>query len=557
MVKLRRVIESELYLESKKDLDDLKSYLGDKLFDDYMKIRDRIPSVSDLNKKYPAFNDKEWNDETEKLFIKKYSNLRKDPIIQKSKEYSDTPNISSISDNNKSRSLSLYSKMRDFVLDTYFTYRDFNKLKKQNKEDVRNFISSYISTGDKKKQDKVEGAEKIYDGDEWMIYKITTYPAAQLYGKGTKWCITGRYPGHEEKGEKYFSDYIKQRSLDDGYYFLINKYDPSYKFCILRYASGGIDSMWNASDDDLVGVSNNEAPRGLLDYIDELPFGDEIEDYLENTAGSDFDVSDALMSELMDPNPNLNRVREYLEELGFSGRLSEDYNLDYFYTAFQHDSSNVETFKELLKHYPPTASYFRNHTLNKECLDALIEDVKKQIEFYKTDMSEDFFDALLQELFISSYDEDHGFFNDKDTIMLLLSNCSDNVLENNRHIYKGMSEALSDNILLDKNFIKMCFDKGLSYREYLFNIQEDSGSYNPRKWNDRVKAGVELGLDLNENIGLSADLTAFYYILMSLLPSVEDVKWYLTHGANPDIKDAYGKTATYYTSDDKIKELFA
>ena len=557
MVKLRRVIESDLYLESKKDLDDLKSYLGDKLFDDYMKIRDRIPSVSDLNKKYPAFNDKEWNDETEKLFIKKYSNLRKDPIIQKSKEYSDTPNISSISDNNKSRSLSLYSKMRDFVLDTYSTYRDFNKLKKQNKEDVRNFISSYISTGDKKKQDKVEGAEKIYDGDEWVIYKITTYPAAQLYGKGTKWCITGRYPGHEEKGEKYFNDYIKQRSLDGGYYFLINKDNPSYKFCILRYASGGIDSMWNASDDDLVGVSNNEAPRGLLDYIDELPFGDEIEDYLENTAGSDFDVSDALMSELMDSNPNLNRIREYLEEYVLSDRLSEDNNLDYFYTAFQNDSANVEAFKELLKHYPPTASYFRNHTLNKECLDALIEDVKKQIDFYKTDMSEDFFDALLQELFISSYDEDHGFFNDKDIIMLLLSNCSDNVLENNRHIYKGMSEALSDNILLDKNFIKMCFDKGLSYREYLFNIQEDSGSYNPRKWNDRVKAGVELGLDLNENIGLSADLTAFYYILMSLLPSVDDVKWYLTHGADPDIKDAYGKTATYYASDDKIKELFA
>ena len=484
MVKLRRVFESDLYLESKKDLDDLKSFLGDTLFDDYMKIRDRIP--------------KDQNE-----------------------------------------------------------FKDFSKLKKMDKKDIQDFVSSFQSKSSKRKSDKVEGAEKIYDGDEWVIYKITTYPAAQLYGKGTKWCITGRYPGHEEKGEKYFNDYIKQRRLDDGYYFLINKYDPSYKFCILRYASGGIDSMWNASDDDLVGVSNNEAPRGLLDYIDELPFGDEIEDYLENTAGSDFDIDDALMSELMDSNPNLNRVREYLEELGFSGRLSEDYNLDYFYTAFQHDSANVETFKELLKHYPPTASYFRNHTLNKECLDALIEDVKKQIEFYKTDMSEDFFDALLQELFISSYDEDHGFFNDKDTIMFLLSNCSDNVLENNRHIYKGMSEALSDNILLDKNFIKMCFDKGLSYREYLFNIQEDSGSYNPRKWNDRVKAGVELGLDLNENIGLSADLTAFYYILMSLLPSVEDVKWYLTHGANPDIKDAYGKTATYYTSDDKIKELFA
>ena len=42
MVKLHRVFESDLYLESKKDLDDLNNYLVDRLFDDYMKIRDRI-----------------------------------------------------------------------------------------------------------------------------------------------------------------------------------------------------------------------------------------------------------------------------------------------------------------------------------------------------------------------------------------------------------------------------------------------------------------------------------------------------------------------------------
>lgn len=39
MVKLKRVSVVERYiLESKKDLDDLKVYLGDALFDDYMKI---------------------------------------------------------------------------------------------------------------------------------------------------------------------------------------------------------------------------------------------------------------------------------------------------------------------------------------------------------------------------------------------------------------------------------------------------------------------------------------------------------------------------------------
>ena len=55
MVKLRRVSELELYLESKKDLDDLKNHLGDNLYNSYMQIRNKIPSNSDLNKKYPAW----------------------------------------------------------------------------------------------------------------------------------------------------------------------------------------------------------------------------------------------------------------------------------------------------------------------------------------------------------------------------------------------------------------------------------------------------------------------------------------------------------------------
>ena len=44
--------------------------------------------------------------------------------------------------------------MRDFVLDTYSKYRDFSKLKKQNKVDVQDFVSNYISVGDKKKVQK-------------------------------------------------------------------------------------------------------------------------------------------------------------------------------------------------------------------------------------------------------------------------------------------------------------------------------------------------------------------------------------------------------------------
>ena len=39
-----------VYLESKKDLDDLREYLGDDLFDRYMQIRDRIPKSMNVYK---------------------------------------------------------------------------------------------------------------------------------------------------------------------------------------------------------------------------------------------------------------------------------------------------------------------------------------------------------------------------------------------------------------------------------------------------------------------------------------------------------------------------
>ena len=178
MVKLRRVYESYLYLESKKDLDDLKDYLGDKLFDDYMKIRDRIPK-----------------------------------------------------DHNE--------------------FKDFSKLKKMNRKDIQDFVSSFQSKSDKKKSDKFEGAKKLYEDEDWVVYKITTYPAAKYYGSNTTWCITGRYKGHEERGEYYFNDYIKGNNLDGGYYFYISKHDPKEKYCILQTKDKRIHSIWSAENTDM------------------------------------------------------------------------------------------------------------------------------------------------------------------------------------------------------------------------------------------------------------------------------------------------------------------
>lgn len=66
-----------------------------------------------------------------------------------------------------------------------------------------------------------EGADIIYEDDEWIVLKINTYEAAVKYGAGSRWCITGRYPGYEDEGEDYFNQYRDDCGCD--YYFFIKK----------------------------------------------------------------------------------------------------------------------------------------------------------------------------------------------------------------------------------------------------------------------------------------------------------------------------------------------
>lgn len=173
---LRRVeILEQLYLEGARD--DLKKYLGDDLFDDYMKIRNKI-------------SDTEW--------------------------------------------------------------KDFGKIQKKDLSDIRDYVDNFQSKSDVKKQDKNKGAELIYSKDGWKVYKITTYKAAQLYGKGTKWCITGNHEDYAERGQELFDTYIKTRKLDDCYYFYIA--DDGDKYCVLKRKDGIIDSIWAANDNRISGA---------------------------------------------------------------------------------------------------------------------------------------------------------------------------------------------------------------------------------------------------------------------------------------------------------------
>ena len=240
MVKLRRLYEYWCF-ESQKDLDDLKDHLGDDLYNDYMKIRDRIP--------------KDQND-----------------------------------------------------------YKDFQKLKKLPISNVKDFVDNFQSESERKKEAK-KGAKKLYEDSDWLVYKITTYPAAVEYGKGTKWCITGRYPGHEGRGEEYFNNYIDDHDLDGGYYFYLNKKDPSEKFCVLQTKDKKIDSIWDAKD-KTKGVEGekffNETgvilPKVKEVNIQDIPDKDIIIRRDLHNAISKRDI--ALMKNILKKNPNMNLEKD-------------------------------------------------------------------------------------------------------------------------------------------------------------------------------------------------------------------------------------------------------
>ena len=121
-------------------------------------------------------------------------------------------------------------------------------------------IENSITKTQAKKGLSEAGAKLISETDHWKIYHITTYEAAQKYGRDTKWCITG-IDGY---GDKYWKEYTEEAGVE--FYFLITKenYDArglNSKFAIALYPRG-FGEVFNQQDDK---IAFKDVP-----YIDEV-----------------------------------------------------------------------------------------------------------------------------------------------------------------------------------------------------------------------------------------------------------------------------------------------
>ena len=107
MVKLKRIYESKLFMESDKDKEDLKKYLGNDLYNDYMKIRDRIPKDQNDYKDFQKL--KKLPIEDVKDFVGSFqseTDKRKEPHL-----FSEAPKISKSSPRKDNRGLKQVTRM--------------------------------------------------------------------------------------------------------------------------------------------------------------------------------------------------------------------------------------------------------------------------------------------------------------------------------------------------------------------------------------------------------------------------------------------------------------
>jgi hypothetical protein len=158
-------------------------------------------------------------------------------------------------------------------------------IKNKTPEDLELAISNLENTKTKTqaKKDLAEaGAELISETEHWSVYHITTFEAAQKYGRDTKWCITG-IDGY---GDKYWKEYTEDAGVN--FYFLITtgKYDSrgtGSKFALALYPRG-LGEVFNQQDEK---VSFKDIP-----YIDEVHIpGYDLNSIKEPTITTDYEIT--------------------------------------------------------------------------------------------------------------------------------------------------------------------------------------------------------------------------------------------------------------------------
>ena len=212
---------------------------------------------AEATEKPTGWNEK-WNPDNRPV-VWNYKNSTSSNNINESKA-DEQKLIDFAGDSLAKRFLSIKNRLKSPENDIYYWLKkDIVEL-----EDRVNEIENTVSKTKQKEIEKTEGAELVVEGNGWKVYRIDTYEASCLYGKGTQWCTASK------ETSSHFNRYKEEGVVL--YYFIRNneKYALAlYPKMIGAFNSYGIKTNYEIYDskDNLL----NNSPKELQKVKSELP----------------------------------------------------------------------------------------------------------------------------------------------------------------------------------------------------------------------------------------------------------------------------------------------
>lgn len=117
-------------------------------------------------------------------------------------------------------------------------------------EQVADKVNQYVdiqSNTQKKKQEKLDGAEVVFDNDKCTIYHVLSKKASCIYGAGTRWCTAA------SSSSNYFNKYHFDQNVNLYYVIPKGEFLQSVgKHAVAVYENGN-KTVFNAEDNAVTG----------------------------------------------------------------------------------------------------------------------------------------------------------------------------------------------------------------------------------------------------------------------------------------------------------------
>jgi hypothetical protein len=155
---------------------------------------------------------------------------------------------------------------------------------------------------------KVDGADIIYDDDDYTVIHPKTYTASCFYGKGSKWCVSSNDTSN------YWYEYDKEYKL---FFFLSKKLPTSDRFykvaLLLNY--DGKTQYWDAPDNTFSSgwILNTKYLNKILGIINQY-MSDNYSNELEKYSTEEKAKQERLLNNNRQNQDRINRERSEAEE---------------------------------------------------------------------------------------------------------------------------------------------------------------------------------------------------------------------------------------------------